>query len=271
MRKLRIKKDRVAIIIGAPGEPQIQNGRKVYFEEPVARCVDLLTNYLKSPAGGSWSGSSEITYYHEDQFLDPETQRWYQSLSVDVYDYIYVHFVGHGGLRFVGEETEDIISLGGNSFPVRSLMLNNARQTVIVDACRSFPVESRGVALGDLITESVSYPYSMKRTFMQIVKQCPVGTVLIQSAGKGQSAKGDDYNGPFFTQSLILGSKQLVNKCGYVDSYQPIMDTLKTACAFMRENFNTNQLPVATTSFFDELEKSYPFVLLSPKQKDDFM
>ncbi|KAJ3060727.1 hypothetical protein HK102_009378, partial [Quaeritorhiza haematococci] len=170
--------------------------------------VALYKRWLLSDHGGAWEEE-------EIQVLNcpgpASVQAWVKAASFA--DYALVAFSGHGhhvkNTATNREETR-VILRGGEEFSVGDLNPNNARCTLIVDACREVTtihlLESVKAARAAYVRSAGNVRQRHRDAFDAAVQACGEGTIRLYSCSVGQIA-GDTQDGGVFTFGLIDGAE----------------------------------------------------------------
>jgi len=172
--------------------------------------IENWINFLQSNLGGAWN-KSEIFEFHTPRSSQVETE-----LRVNADCYSFVVFSGHGSDGSI--VLNDIL----DDYPIDDLIPTSHKKTVIIDSCRG-PKQinafsaSTSIFANRLIKESEAgvslMPFLRKidkhlhqEQWYSALKKSSIGTVMMLSCSKGQSADEDPSAGGYYTSLLLQGA-----------------------------------------------------------------
>jgi hypothetical protein len=204
-----------------------------------------LNAFLKSLAGGEWR-NDEVGFLRNP--TDARVKTVVNSFMKNA-DYTFTVFSGHG---FVDRSNKfkQYVELSNKSVPLRNLLSNAKRQTIIADACRGFYsahreslLEEYSSFIGDV--EHLEQP-STRRFFDSAVKKADKGVSVLYSASLNETALDTPSGGAFLFSLLSYAQSWSSTKSHY--TYLPHHTALTRAKKLMYEKFDTNQRPILNST-----------------------
>lgn len=198
-----------------------------------------IRNFLMSSGGGQW-------YDKEIGVLrNPSEKKVYTAINTFMKgaDYTFIVFSGHG--FFHSEIKKQFLELADNDVPLKSLITNSRRQTIIVDACRGYysPLkekldeEFRG--MGDVYHfEKLDERFLFDRAVMQAEE----GLTVLYSSSKNESSLDSPSGGAYIFSLLTYAQKWATRNREY--THLSIKTAHLGAIPLMKAKFNTIQKPV---------------------------
>jgi len=190
--------------------------------------VELVRSFLTSPRGGHWR-QDEIDY-----LINPSKDDLIVKLAmakVDNYDFVIVHFSGHGGQAV----NSLILEINPKEETISSSILFNLakRQVSIFDCCRVGDTP----ALESLAFDSVTEAYKDTRaTYDRMIMNAAEQQLKLYGCASNE-VSSEDEDGGYYTQALFRTA---------MSSSEPFLTFNKaheTAAALVRRRSNLTQNP----------------------------
>lgn len=225
-------------------------------------------NFLTSPLGGAWEE------YEIDKIQNPTYDQLIDKMSfLEGADYTFVIFTGHGDIVQCQDLCKQYVELNDQNIWIKKLFSKAPRQTLIIDACRTYRyVEMPMLRQASINTESVEN-FSLKtkviyrRIFDNAVLRAPEGITILYATQKGAVAD-DSRTGAVYLSSLIGGAKNW-SKHDHDSCVLPLNEANEYAKKYIEFHYESKQEPTMNLS---KRTIFYPFaVKLSSNSITNFL
>ncbi len=195
-----------------------------------------IREYLKSNLGGQWY-DKEIISLENPKVNEIKNCIYEEFHNVD---YSFIVFSGHGCI----EETrkQDYLEVVDGDIPLSALICTAPRQTLIIDACRSY---FRRVS--DSMQKSFSYlneyytgQSNTRLIFDRAVCQAEEGFTILYSSSANQSSLDTNKGGAYIYSLLSICKEWEEDGNGII---LDLKNAHKYACVYLKKNFQTIQRP----------------------------
>lgn len=217
---------------------------------PIADNINL-HRHLTSKLGGEW-------YDKEILPLNNPTKNQVRiaiSNHLSGADYTFVVFSGHGFISTV--DNKQYLELLDGDIPVRQLITDAKRQTIVVDACRGYytpttQLFSKGM---EGIYDSFTGEPSTRKLFNEHVLRCEAGLTVLYAASEDESATDSDKGGAYLYS--ILKVCETWNKTNTGTKFS-VKNAHEFGTKYMRANFDTIQNPTMNA---EKRQRYYPLAV----------
>lgn len=215
-----------------------------------------IVEFLKSDLGGNWHGL-EIESLNNPTKAELFTAKRNHLAGAD---YTFIVFTGHGFIEVDGRSRRQYVELADCELMLLDLKSQAERQTLIVDACRSFepPLAGDMIKLAEL-SEALEVRKSTRDIFDQRVMAAEGGWSILYAADENQSA-ADSVDGAPYLLSLLNAAKDWA-EVDFEEACLPLNLAHKQAASYLRANFETIQRPVMKP---DKRRRYFPFAVKHP-------
>ncbi len=239
--------NRAALIVVCPGE----EGN--YGELPGTK-IDAMgfRDFLLSDVGGAWR-TDEVQVLTNPRTAEVISARGNLILA----DYALVVFSGHGGTNPINDKIYFYID--GERMPQDDLV-RNEKTTLIIDCCRTYPIEEGMERQASLSAVSVTnIPNARDIYDAAIAAAEPGAPIYLHAAGHNQTST-EDYRGAYYIRSLLKVAKQFGSRTDSGSDILTVQEAHCQACKFLRQEYTTaTQTPTMSGSV--KRQRWYPFAL----------
>lgn len=200
-----------------------------------------LNAHLKSLAGGEWR-NDEVGFLRNP--TDMRVKKVVNS-SMKNADYTFTVFTGHGFIH-KDDGFKQYLELNNRSIPLKNLITNSKKQTIIVDSCRGYYsthreslLQEQSSFLGDV--QHLEQP-STRLIFDNAVRKADKGVSVLYSASVNQTALDTPSGGAFLFSLLQYAQNWSATRSHY--TYLPYDTALTRSRTLMYNKFDTKQKPV---------------------------
>lgn len=205
------------------------------------RDAQNLKSFLMSIAGGEWR-NDEIGFLRNPS--DSRVKGAVNSFMKNA-DYTFTVFSGHGFIN-TDDGFKQYLELNNKNIPLKDLITNSQKQTIIVDACRNYYsphkeslLEEYSSFLGD--AEHFERP-STRNIFDNIIKKASKGISVIYSSSHQQNSLDTPSGGAFLFSLLSYAQNWSSTRSNF--AYLPLNTALTRAKSLMYSKFDTVQRPI---------------------------
>lgn len=213
-------------------------------------------NFLGSMLGGDWMENEIEILKDPSSGLVKRTVNTFQKGA----GYTFTVFTGHGFIN-VAEKGRQYIELSDTCIPIRSLITDSRRQTMVFDACRGFyrPTRERIEEYAAISGIEHLEEASTRRIFDNAVMKADEGLSIMYAANVNESAL-DTNKGGAYLFSLLAYTEiwKAVNKKAHI---LPLNLAHTRGKALMYKKFNTIQRPVMNK---EKRVRHFPFAAMYP-------
>lgn len=192
--------------------------------------------YLRSNLGGDWV-DEEIKSLHNPTVSEVKSAIENHLKGAD---YAFIIFTGHGCTN----STDDLqyIELMDDDMPISEFKKSNVlKQTIIIDACRTYALLNLTKAFG-LVEENLStYGKSTRALFDKAVSVSDIGTTIMYAAGKGAAAYTSKEGGLYLRHLVKIANAWKENNKH--DNVLSVLEAHNLTKKFLWEYTDSSQIP----------------------------
>jgi hypothetical protein len=210
-------------------------------------------SFLTSNLGGAWDEDEILSLSNPSEAIVTKAVRQFMSGA----DYTFTIFTGHGFLN-LDENNRQYLEVADDYISILSLRTNAKRQTLIIDACRSFHSPSEEIIKGfsEIYEHFTGDPFTSRLMFDRAVSRAEEGWTVLYAASRNQTALDTDNGGAYlFSLLKIAESWEQLDKKNNIISLKVTHDNAKI---YLYNNFDTIQVPTMNR---EKRLKYFPFAV----------